>query len=127
MAVGSIHVEIPDTMSAKEIHLLTSTIQHTIYNKFSVILTVGIYAVNQSDDNKAAIGRQLREAMLSHQGVIGFHGLLINDTEKYVSYDVLLDFSSGDRKSLRQDLEADAARILPGYRAEINFDTDFSD
>lgn len=126
-AMGSIHVEIPDTLSAKEIHLLTSKIQHTIYGQYSVMLTVGIYAVNQSDDEKSETGRRLRQAMLSHQGAIGFHGLLINDAERYVSFDVLLDFSSGDRTALRKEMESDVAEILPGYRAEINFDTDFSD
>lgn len=126
-AIGSVHVEIPDTMSAKDIHLLTSTIQHTVYRKFSVMLTVGIYAVHQDNDDKFELGQRIRQAMLAHQGVIGFHGLLINDEEKYLSFDVLLDFSSGDRSVLRNTLEADVAEILPGYRAEINFDTDFSD
>lgn len=126
-ALGSVHVEIPDTMSAREIHLLTSSIQHTIYSKFSVMLTVGIYAVHQADDDNFQLGQRIRKAMLTHQGAIGFHGLLINDQDKYLSFDVLLDFSSGDRSSLREAMEADIAEILPGYRAEINFDTDFSD
>lgn len=126
-AIGSIHVEIPDTLSARDIHLLTSTIQHTVYNRFSVMLTVGIYAVHNDNDELFQLGSHIREAMLSHQGAIGFHGLLINDKERYVSFDVLLDFSSGDRTALRQAMETDVSAILPGYRAEINFDTDFSD
>ena len=126
-AIGSIHVEIPDTLSARDIHLLTSTIQHTVYNRFSVMLTVGIYAVHNDNDELFQLGSRIREAMLSHQGAIGFHGLLINEKERYVSFDVLLDFSSGDRTALRQAMETDVSAILPGYRAEINFDTDFSD
>ena len=43
---GSVHVEVDDSLTALEIHNLTRKISIKIYEEFSIILTVGIYARN---------------------------------------------------------------------------------
>ncbi|MCQ2284676.1 MAG: cation diffusion facilitator family transporter [Bacteroidales bacterium] len=133
-AIGSIHVEISDKLSAREIHKLSKTIQKVVYDKFSVFITVGIYAVHEGDDEAAQLRQRIKEAMLAHEGVIGFHGLYVSDyqdtteiTDKYVSFDVVINFSVGDKDALHTALEQEVLSILPGYGVHINFDTDYSD
>ena len=48
---GSVHVEVDDSLTALEIHNLTRQISIKIYNEFSIILTVGIYARNNKFDD----------------------------------------------------------------------------
>lgn len=133
-AIGSIHVEVSDTLTAREIHLLSKAIQRVVYEKYSVFITVGIYAVHEGDDAMGQLRISLRNAMLAHEGVIGFHGLFVSsypqanaDNAPYVSFDVVITFSSGDRMALLQVLEAEVHKFLPNYTVQINFDTDFSD
>ena len=44
--IGSVHIEVEDDLTAREIHLLTRKISEEIYKKYGVILTIGIYATN---------------------------------------------------------------------------------
>ena len=44
--IGSLHVNVRDTMTASEIHVLDRSIAERLYEKFGVIATVGIYAIN---------------------------------------------------------------------------------
>lgn len=133
-AIASIHIEISDTLSAREIHVLSKEIQKTLFDKYNIFATVGIYAVHEADDEMGKLRTTLKEMMLSHQGVIGFHGLFVSDypereeiSEHYVSFDVLIDFSAGDHDSLRSVLVEDVHKVLPNHKVSINFDTDFSD
>lgn len=133
-AIGSIHVEVSDKLTAREIHVLSKHIQKAVYEQFNVFITVGIYAVHEGNDKAAQLRQSLKDAMLSHEGVIGFHGLFVSGypemeepMEKYVSFDVVINFCVSKKDALRQTLEQEVLKILPGYEVHINFDTDFSD
>ena len=122
-AIGSVHIEIPSQMTASRIDRLTREISQEIMEKYHVILTIGIYAID-------SIHRGLRESIhktaMEHMGVLGTHAIYIDDEEKYITIDVMTDFSV-DRNALKEDLEGHIQEYLPGYRTEINFDNHFSD
>lgn len=122
-AIGSVHIEIPDSLSANEIHKLTKRIQVTIVDKFQVFLTVGIYSV---DSTHAKERKAIHEAITSFDGVLGTHGYYIDDESKYASMDVLIDFSIADKETFAKKLTELIAPILPGYKIEISFDTNYS-
>lgn len=42
--IGSVQIEVPDHMTAKEIHRLILKISNRIYAKFGIMLTISIYA-----------------------------------------------------------------------------------
>lgn len=122
-AMGSIHVEIPATMTADDVHKLTKKIQLTIIDKFHVFLTVGIYAV---DEQHAKERQEIHEFAMKHSGVLGTHGVFINDEQKYCSFDVLTDFTVYDKEKLREEIIQEVQTKLIGYEISINFDTNYS-
>ena len=122
-AIGSIHIEIPADLSADQIHRLTRHISEEIMEKYHVILTIGIYAI---DSNHQELREKLNRTAMEHAGVLGTHAIYVDDTEKYITIDVITDFDV-NREALREDLEGHIQEYLPGYRAEINFDNNFSD
>lgn len=125
-AIGSVHIEIPDTTSARQIHVLTTKIQNAIYEKYHIFLSVGIYAV---DTSEYAHNRQahLKDDMLKYSGVKGCHGIYIDDEEKYISFDVLVDFKIKDKEAFKENLKKEVLEDYPGYEVRISFDTDYSD
>ena len=124
-AIGTIHVEIPADMTAEQLHKLTKKIQQTIIEQFHVFLTVGIYAV---DEKHAPVRQAIREIALKHQGVLGTHGVYIDEESKYSSFDVLTDFTAMNKKELAEQLtEEITAELLKGYTIDISFDTNYSD
>ena len=122
-AIGSVHIEIPADLTADQVHRLTRTISEEIMTKYHVILTIGIYAIDKNHDD---LRKSIHETAMEHQGVLGTHAIYIDDQEKYITIDVMTDFNV-DRASLKEDLIGHIAEYLPGYRADINFDNNFSD
>lgn len=54
--IGSLHVNVYDTMSAHEIHGLTRRITTQMYERHGIILTVGIYAIATGNNRNALPG-----------------------------------------------------------------------
>ena len=122
-AIGSVHVEIPADMTADQIHRLTRSISEEIMAKYHVILTIGIYAIDESHEE---LRKSIHETAMEHEGVLGTHAIYIDDLEKTITIDVITDFNV-DRNALKNDLEGHIQEYLPGYLADINFDNNFSD
>ncbi len=123
-AIGSVHIEVPSTMTANEIHTLSQKVQRTIYGAFSVFLTVGIYS---SDQKKDEIRAKIVEETLKHPGVLGAHAFFLNEEEKYLSLDILVDFSIPDKEAFAEVLKGEYSKLLPEYAFYINFDVNYSD
>ncbi len=122
-AIGSVHIEIPASMTADQIHKLTRSIAEEVARKYHVILTIGIYAINE---NHQDLRRSIHETAMEHEGVLGTHAIYIDDSEKTITIDVMTDFNV-DREWLEKDLEGHIHEYLPGFRVDINFDNSFSD
>ncbi len=122
-AIGSVHIEIPSDLTADQIHKLTRAIAEKVMETYHVILTIGIYAI---DRQHQPLRESIHQTAMEHEGVLGTHAIYIDDQEKYVTIDVITDFNV-DRTALKADLEGHIQEYLPGYRADINFDNDFSD
>lgn len=112
--LGSLHIEIPDTMTAEEIDTLERHIQKKIYQEFGVILTgIGIYSMNTKNDECAKMRDHVRNMVLSHDGVLQFHGFYVNRDEKYMSFDAVLSFDcdrDAEYQAIMQEVQA-ATRI----------------
>lgn len=124
-AIGSVHIEIPADMSAAELHRLTKKIQLTVSEKFHVFLTVGVYAIDEAHNPQR---KMISSIALAHPGVLGTHGIYIDDENKYSSFDVLTDFTVADKPALNKALVQEVTeKVLPGFTVDISFDTNYSD
>ena len=123
-AIGSVHVEIDDSLDAVAIHRLTRSVQIAVYDAFRVFLTVGIYAV---DPSRRADRDAIADAAMRHNGVKAVHGVFFDDARSAVSFDVLVDFTVRDRAALRAAILADLEGRFPSRTIALNFDTDYSD
>lgn len=123
--IGTVHVEVDDNMTAREIHDLTRKITEDIFVEFNIILTVGIYASNSSAENekfKELINAEIKK----HPEVIQMHGLYIDEKRKLISFDIIVEFKHDAQKIRGKIIEA-LKKELPGYEIYIILDTDFSE
>ena len=125
-AIGSIHVEVDDTMTARELHHLTKRIQAAVLERYSVILTVGFYAHNTTDPVKEAMEEEIRRLVMTHEGTVGMHAFYTDDETRQMSFDVTIDFKARDREALIAALTADLFGAYPGWTAAINLDANYS-
>ncbi|SFL51973.1 cation diffusion facilitator family transporter [Lachnospiraceae bacterium KH1T2] len=126
--LGALHIEVDDTMTAEEIDSLTRRITDKVYKKHGVLLTgVGIYSVNTKDNKSAIVREEVRKIVMSHEGILQFHGFYINEDEKKISFDIVYDFQVEDRKKLRDMIKKEIEAHFNGWEAQVAIDVDISD
>ena len=126
--LGSLHIEIDDTMTADKIDSLTREINTKSYDETGIILTaVGIYSRNTSDDELMKIRTQITKLVVDHDNVIQMHGFYIDEAKKRISMDVVIDFAEEDREALFEHIREDVKKAVPGYEVVMTLDSDISD
>ncbi len=126
--LGSVHIEVPDTFTAKQIDVITRQIQQAVYENYHVILTtVGIYSANTQEDEAAAIREKIRHLVMQHDNVLQMHGFYLNEEAKVISFDVVLDYKEKDRHALFAHICDDVQKAYPDYKITMTMDSDISD
>ena len=126
-AIGSIHIEVKDDLTAKEIHPLTRKISQEVYMKFGVILTVGIYASNTSNPAIKEIRKNLHDLVEQSQNIKQVHGFYVDEELKTISFDILIDFDEENPEKLRDELIDKLKTLHPEYNYFVVIDNDFAD
>ncbi len=69
--LGSIHIEVADTLSVADVDKISRKISKSVAEKFGVILhTIGIYSVNTKDKKIIAIKKDIHNIVFSHKGIL---------------------------------------------------------
>ena len=124
--IGSVHIEVNDEMKASEIHRLTQQISQKIYQEFGIVITVGIYASNNTTKISKEIRKEIEEVIKKYSSILSIHGLYIDESYKIVSFDVVFNFNEKERERVIGEI-INALESKFEYKFYINIDTDYSD
>ena len=123
--IGSVHVEVPDTMTAAEIDQLERRLAGKVFEKHNIVMTaIGIYAVNTTDDRIAEMRTRLTRMIMSHDGILQVHGFTVNEETKTIQFDVIVDYARNDRKAIFDHIAQEAAEMYPEYKLKLVMDID---
>lgn len=120
---GSVHVEVDDTLTALEIHNLSRTISTKIFEEFSIILTVGIYARNDKYQN---IRCDLDNIVEEYEEILEIHGFIVYEDLNLATFDMIVDFES-DREKIKSEVLDKIKSKHPQFEYIIIDDYDISD
>lgn len=124
--IGSIHVEVADSTTAQQIHKMTHEITAVLYREFGIIMTVGIYASNSTDERAKEYRKKVGKIIGQYPEILQMHGFYVDWENKLLSFDLVLDFQS-DTMEIRQQVLDALHQILPDYQIFITLDIDYSD
>ena len=124
--IGSVHVEVRDDMTARELHYLTRGIAARAYRDFGVILTVGVYAANDSSAELTAIRETAEKLAAEKPEVLQMHGFYGDEEQAFVMFDLIVDFAA-DAAAVRDEICAELKERYPKYRFDVVLDSDYSD
>ncbi len=126
--LGSLHVEVDDTVTAKEFDQLTRDIVEAVYEETAIILTaVGLYSRNTGDDEAMRIRSEITRLVMDHENVIQMHGFYIDEKRKRITFDIVIDFDEANIKELYEHIVNDVKEVAPGYEVKVSLDADISD
>ena len=124
---GSVHVELPDTLTVDDVDRITRRIQIDVFQKTGIILTgIGVYSYNTSDDEAARMRNELQKTVLSHDWALQMHGFYADTEKKTARFDVVVSFDV-DRKEALETLYGEACALYPDYEITIVPDADVAD
>ncbi len=124
---GSVHIELPDTMSVDDVDKITRKIQLNVFQKTGVILTgIGVYSFNTSDDEVAQIRNTIQKAVLSHEWALQMHGFYADTEKKTIRFDVVISFDI-EHKEAMEILNKEVGDLYPSYEITIVPDVDITD
>ena len=91
---GSIHIEVPDTLSADALDKLIRKVTLDVFQKHNVILTaIGVYSINTKDPEAIAARENVRKIVMSNPYILQMHGFYLDKTEKTIRFDVVVSFA----------------------------------
>ena len=124
---GSVHMELPDTMTVDKVDVLTRKIQIKVYQETGVILTgIGVYSYNTTDEEAAQIRNQVQKTVLSHEWALQMHGFYVDTEEKTLRFDAVISFDI-DHKEAIEILHKELQELYPDYTLQIVADIDAAD
>lgn len=124
--IGTVHIQVRDDMTAEEIHKLTKQMTIDIYKEFGIIMTIGIYAANESSEF-ADIKKELANIVEEKQEVKQVHGFYVDKTNNNVYFDLIIDFEAESQEKIRDEIISKLKEKFPEYNFIIILDADISD
>lgn len=123
--IGSLHIGVPDTMTAHEIHVISRRISEMMLERHGIIMTVGIYSNATGDSKYAQLQRDVIQILSHQEHVTQVHGFYCDD--EHVSVDVVIDYSVADDQALIRHLSEQLTPVLAGRQVSIIIDHNYSD
>ena len=96
--------------------------------KYGVILhTIGVYSVNTKNERIAKIQKNVEDIVFSHPEVLQMHGFYLDEKEKIISFDIIIDFNAENREMIYQKIHDEIHARYKEHTVNITLDVDTSD
>lgn len=126
--LGSVHVEVEDTLPISRFDELSRTIQENIIEQFGVYLAaVGVYSVNTIDSDVIAIRENVKSTVLGVKYINQIHGFYVDIEKRIMRFDVVVSFEAGERRKIYNDVIDVISKKYPDYEIKVGMDTDFNE
>ena len=125
--IGSLHINVYDTMSAHEIHGLTRKISTLMYEKYGIIMTVGIYALATGENRRAELQSKVMQMLSAHKEIIQVHAFYYSEKDNMISVDVVPDVDVHDDTALIEKLVNEIQPLVPDVQVIIVVDHNYSE
>ena len=115
-------------MTMDQADVLERRITERVLAETGVLMTgISVYSVNTDDDNAARILQHIRDVTSEYEHVLQIHGFYINETEKNIQFDMIIDFDETDPWGLLNEVHDRLVEEIRGYEIYITRDFDISD
>ena len=123
--IGSVHIEVPCTMTADELDKLEREITMEVLQKHGIIMAgIGIYSLDTRNETVMKMRSDISEIVMSHEGVVQMHGFRADTDAKVIMFDLIIDYNLKDRESLYCHIDEEVKSKYPDYTIMLNLDVD---
>lgn len=125
---GSLHIEVPDTLSVVELDQLLREISVKVVKEHRVLLTaIGVYSINTKDEHVNKMQQKLKEVALKQEYIRQVHGFYLLEAKKQMRFDLVVSFDAENRLALFKKAVAEIQKVFPDYQLQAVMDADFTE
>ncbi len=125
LLIGSVHVELPDTMTAAEIDVLERRITQKVMRDHGVVMAgISVYAANSES---ADMREEIQKILDEYPEVLQMHGFYREKETKNVKFDMIIDFDTDNPTEIYDTVSKRIEALYPEYTFDIFLDADISD
>lgn len=123
--IGSVHIEVPDTMDVVELSRLERHITERVMERHGVILSgISIYVKARMNTPTGLVMRQVRKIVMAHEDVIQMHGFSLDEGRRELHFDIIIDYDVKNRVEQWREICAQVQQLFPDYHVDITLDAD---
>lgn len=123
--IGSVYIDVPDDLTARQVGELTRSIAKGLQDKFNVELTVGIRTDNTTPEF-APMQKALEELAKKDESVMNVHAFYVDPDTKTCYFDMVVKLKS-DGKKAKDDLVAAMQKRYPDFSFDVQVETDYAE
>ncbi len=126
--LADMHIEVPESWTARKVDETTRTIQALVYEKYHVFVSaVGIYSKNVTCESVEKIKTNILEIIGRNKYILQLHGFYVDEEKKNIFFDLVVDFAAPDRKAVFKSVHKEVQEAYPDYTLYVQMDSDVSD
>lgn len=126
--LGSVHIEVLDTLSVADVDKISRKITKKIYEKYGVMLhTIGVYSINTKNKKIVDIQKEVTKIVFSYKGILQMHGFYLNEEDNSISFDIIIDYNVKNREEIYKQIYDEVKNKYNDYDIIIALDIDISD
>ena len=123
--IGSLHINVYDTMTAYDIHGLTRKISMLMYEQHHIIMTIGVYAIATGENRRAELQSKVMQTLAAHKDIVQVHGFYHSEKDNMLSVDVVPDLSVHDEAAFIRQLTCEIQPLVPNMQVVIVVDHNY--
>ena len=116
--IASAHIQLDDNLNVRDVHRLTRRIEVDIYNKFGIILTLGVYASNDTGEFKE-MRNYIFDLAKKYKNIIEIHGFYVDEEFKEVSFDLIFNFDEEKPEKCVEEIKKTLKQKYPDCNFKI--------
>lgn len=124
--IATAHIQLDDNLNVRDVHRLTRRIEIEIYNTYGIILTLGIYASNDTNEYKK-IKTYINKLLKEDKNIIQMHGFYVDEEYKTISFDLIFNFDEKNPEQRAEEIKQKLEKKYSEYTFSIILDADISD
>ena len=125
--IGSLHINVYDTMCANDIHGLTLRISKQLFEHYGIVATIGVYSIATGNGKRSEMQNRVVQCLSKHKELVQIHGFYYFENEHKLSVDIVPDISINNAEALQTQLTDELKQIIPGEDITIVIEHNYSE
>lgn len=126
--IGSVHIEVPETMTASELDILERAIAQKVYMENHVGMTgISVYSRSITSETVNAAREKVYSIVRKYPEVIQLHGFYLDEETQRLLFDIIIDYDVRERMQIYNHIVEEVQKTFPDYTVQITLDLDIAD